>query len=122
MIELGEQVYFGEYTDENGARRMLKEEAKKRCHGIDESRIKLIIKEDRGYITGAWHVQVKEKEYIRMLEAQNAELVRKTEQLERERDALMKDVSGYCSTRAFIEDCEWRGAPEKPKQEGGNDV
>ena len=103
MIELGEQVFFGEYTtDENNARSMLKEAAKKRCPGIDESRIKLIIKKDWwGYITGAWHVQVKEAEYIRMLEAQNAELVRKTEQLERERDAAVL---------------------EPTKQEGENDV
>lgn len=149
MIDLGEQVFFGEYTDENGARRMLKEAAKKICHGIDESRIKLIIKEDRGYITGAWHVQVKEKEYIRILEAQNAEPVRKTEQLERERDAAlhdMKNINGNiclacknhyrpdlsvlkfackefgdlrCQEVLRCGKFEWRGVPEK---EGENDV
>lgn len=55
---------------------------------------------------------------IQQLEAQNAELVRKTEQLERERDALAKDVSGYCPTRAFIEGLEWRGVQEKEENNG----
>lgn len=139
MIELGERVLFGKGTDENDARRMLKEAAKKICPGIDESRIKLIIKKDWwGYITGAWHVQVKEKEYIRMLEERNAELVRKTDQLQRERDAAVKiltdivhitewfgdiDICSACKKdnckecRTCNEGFEWRGVPEPPEEE-----
>lgn len=117
---------------------MLKEAAKKRCHGIDESRIKLIIKKDWwGYITGAWYVQVKEAEYIRMLEALNEELVRKTELLERERDALTNDLyeivnnhvtpccccmnfdpsTTVCEHEGDVDCFTWRGVPKQPEEE-----
>ena len=74
--------------------------------------------------------------YIRQLEAQNAELVRKSEQLERERDAAVNDLSagyrcGSC-TRYFgnggecpggrfciLGGFEWRGPC---KENGGSDA
>lgn len=70
---------------------------------------------------------------IRQLEEQNAELVKKIERLQRERDAAIADLSKtsdrcrYCKRNelytAVCDECvhgrnfEWRGVPEPPEEE-----
>lgn len=74
---------------------------------------------------------------IQQLEAQNDELVMKTEQLQRERDALLEDLADHCGSKTLCkkykdgtcphgydctlylsncEDYEWRGVPEKEEE------
>lgn len=77
-------------------------------------------------------------DYIQRLEAQNAELVKKIERLQRERDAAVTDIHKTCSTCKhyyynrqdddaadcpWLDGCkikdhwEWRGVPEKEDTE-----